>query len=308
MLIGDIQPTRGSVCVAGFDVGSPNGMTAARKNVGFCPQTDPLLDRMTGRETLSMFAKLRGLPSKLADAEVERLLKLLTLTPYADKTTDEYSGGNKRKLTLGIALIGDPDVLLIDEACSGLDPAAQRKIWDLITRIAEDRSVLLTTHSMDEAQALSSRTAIMVDGKLLCLGTLQHLKVRRGADGRYRSLSCFGFIAHEQCILSLLCVRDRPSTSMVIRSIYSSFRGCPTNRPTWSFARCSKSHCPVRCCWNATVDFCGLKCPISDRPGSDPCFEISRNSRVANESEELCIIIDLSKTIPFVSATWSRYF
>lgn len=155
---------------------------------------------MTGRETLRMFARLRGVPKEMVDAEVERLLELLTLAPYADKTTEGYSGGNKRKLTLGIALVGDPDVLLIDESCSGVDPASQRKIWNLIARIAQDRSVLLTTHSMDEAQALSSRTAIMVDGKLLCLGSVQHLKV--SLDRRFR-LRLLGATSYSICELSI---------------------------------------------------------------------------------------------------------
>jgi len=177
LLTGEIQPTTGAVYVVGHDVNSPKGIAAARKRLGICPQTDPLLERMTGRETLRMFARLRGTPKAMIDTQVENLLELLTLSPHADKNTEEYSGGNRRKLALGIALVGDPDVLLIDESCSGVDPASQRKIWDLIARIAKDRSVLLTSHSMDETQALSSRTAIMAGGKLLCLGSVQHLKV-----------------------------------------------------------------------------------------------------------------------------------
>jgi ABC-type multidrug transport system ATPase subunit len=132
---------------------------------------------MTGRETLQFFARIREIPFQHIESEVQELLDLLTLTPYADKMTETYSGGNKRKLSLGIALIGRTKVLLIDESSSGVDPAAQRKIWNLIARCAKGRSVLLTTHSMEEAQALSSKTAIMVDGQLMCLGSAQHLKV-----------------------------------------------------------------------------------------------------------------------------------
>lgn len=179
MLTGDTLPTAGSLVVTGIDISgnNPRGIVEARKNVGLCPQVDPLLEGMTGRETLTMFARVRGVPKDSVAVEVQYLLELLTLTPHADKTTETYSGGSKRKLSLGIALIGNPKVLVIDEACSGIDASAQRKIWNLIAQAAICRSVVLTTHSMDEAQALSSKTAIMTDGKLLCLGSVQHLKV-----------------------------------------------------------------------------------------------------------------------------------
>jgi ABC-type multidrug transport system ATPase subunit len=137
-----------------------------------------LLDLMTGRETLTMFAKLRGVPYSEVNALVEDLLERLTLTPHADKVTKAYSGGNKRKLSLGMALIGDPKVLLIDESSSGLDPLAKRKMWDLIEEAARSRSVILTTHSMQEAEALCTRVAIMVKGRYVCLGSVQHLKTK----------------------------------------------------------------------------------------------------------------------------------
>lgn len=182
MCVGSTKPTCGSVWVAGNDTRILKGISASRSQIGFCPQNDPLLEGMTGRETLVMYAILRGIPRELIDSKVSRLLELLSLTAYADKRTEVYSGGNRRKLSLGIALVGDPDVLLIDESCSGVDPASMRKIWDLIARIARDRSVLLTTHSMDEAQAVASRAAIMSKGKLLCLGSVQHLKVNVFCD------------------------------------------------------------------------------------------------------------------------------
>lgn len=139
---------------------------------------------MTCRETLYFFGRLRGIPRDLVGKEVEQMLQKLTLTPHADKTTESCSGGNKRKLSLGIALIGakPSSVLLIDEPSSGLDPVARRKgMWSLISDFSKDRSVILTTHSMHEAEALCSRVAIMKDGQLLCLGSVQQLKVSRDA-------------------------------------------------------------------------------------------------------------------------------
>lgn len=98
------------------------------------------------------------------------------LSEHADATVGTYSGGNKRKLSLGVALIGNPDVILIDESSSGMDPYARRKVWDLITEVAETRLVILTTHSMEEAEALCTRLTVMVDGKMKCIGSVQHLK------------------------------------------------------------------------------------------------------------------------------------
>jgi ATP-binding cassette, subfamily A (ABC1), member 3 len=107
---------------------------------------------MTGRETLRMFALLRGNSRDRVDAVVSDLIEKLTLEPHADKTTESYSGGNKRKLSLGIAaLVGNGGVLLIDECSSGLDPMARRKLWELIEDLAQRRSVVITTHSMEEA-------------------------------------------------------------------------------------------------------------------------------------------------------------
>jgi len=148
-----------------------------------------LLDLMTGREILTMFAKLRGIPNERIAECVDDLLKKLTLIPHADKVSKAYSGGNKRKLSLGIAMIGDPKVLLIDESSSGLDPVARRRMWDLIEDASKTRSVILTTHSMQEAEALATRVCIMAKGEFLCLGSVQHLK-RKYLDGYTIDIFC----------------------------------------------------------------------------------------------------------------------
>lgn len=193
VLTGDIAPTGGEAYVAGHDVTgiTPGGVAAARKHIGFCPQVDPLLDLMTGRETLHMFGRLRGIPEERLDSTVNVLLDRLTLTPHADKVSESYSGGNKRKLSLGIALIGDPRVLFIDEASSGMDPSTRRKTWELIEQAAVTRSVILTSHSMEEVEALCTRVGIMVKGQFLCLGSVQHLKSKY-LDGYTIDAQCEG--------------------------------------------------------------------------------------------------------------------
>jgi len=193
VLTGDLSPTSGEAYVAGNDITgvTPGGVAAARKNIGFCPQVDPLLDLMTGRETLRLFGRLRGIQENKLESVVSMLLEHLTLTPHAEKTSQSYSGGNKRKLSLGIALIGDPKVLFIDEASSGMDPSARRKTWKLIEQAAQTRSVVITSHSMEEVEALCTRVSIMVKGQFLCLGSVQHLKSKY-LDGYIVEVQCEG--------------------------------------------------------------------------------------------------------------------
>jgi ABC-type multidrug transport system ATPase subunit len=134
---------------------------------------------MTGRETLTMFARLRGVQKDQIEVVVQNLMDRLTLTPHADKVSEAYSGGNKRKLSLGIAaLVGHGGALLVDESSSGMDPAARRKMWSLMQELAKHRSVVLTTHSMEEAEALCSRIAIMDRGRFVAMGTVQQLKTK----------------------------------------------------------------------------------------------------------------------------------
>lgn len=179
VITGDVAATQGHVFVSGNDITGreeKNGLAEARRKIGFCPQTDPLLDLATTRETLVMFGRLRGVPFDQLHSVVDRLMDRLTITPHADKTTASLSGGNKRKLSLGIAMIGNPALLLIDESSSGLDPLAKRKLWNLISDISKDKTVMSTTHNMEEAEALGTRVGIMANGRLLCLGSVQHLK------------------------------------------------------------------------------------------------------------------------------------
>jgi len=178
ILTGDLKPTHGDVYVAGHDMSgkSIDGVTKARKCIGYCPQSDPLLEWMTARETLIMFGKLRGISGDYLYLAVNSLIQALGLARCADMISGSYSGGNKRKLSLGVAVIGNPRVLFIDEASSGMDPLSRHLLWELISLVSKQRSVILTTHSMEEAEALCSRVAIMANGQMRCVGSIQHLK------------------------------------------------------------------------------------------------------------------------------------
>lgn len=121
---------------------------------------------------------LQAVPG-LALQVVRWALEKLELTKCADKPAGSYSGGNKRKLSTAIALIGYPAFIFLDEPTTGMDPKARRFLWNLILDLIKTgRSVVLTSHSMEECEALCTRLAIMVNGRLRCLGSIQHLKNR----------------------------------------------------------------------------------------------------------------------------------
>jgi ABC-type multidrug transport system ATPase subunit len=153
---------------------------SVRRYVGYCPQFDALFDLLTGREHLAFYAMIKGLSGEVMKEQVHMLLKALSLDKYADRKAGTYSGGNKRKLSVAISMIGNPPVVLLDEPSCGMDPVSRRHMWKFISKTMSGRSVILTTHSMEECEALCHRLGIMVDGQLKCLGTPQHLKTRFG--------------------------------------------------------------------------------------------------------------------------------
>uniref|UniRef100_H0VCA2 ATP binding cassette subfamily A member 3 n=1 Tax=Cavia porcellus TaxID=10141 RepID=H0VCA2_CAVPO len=180
MLTGEETITSGDAFVGGHSISSDIGKV--RQRMGYCPQFDALLDHMTGREMLVMYARLRGIPERLIGACVENTLRGLLLEPHANKLVRSYSGGNKRKLSTGIALIGEPAVIFLDEPSTGMDPVARRLLWDTVARARESgKAIVITSHSMEECEALCTRLAIMVQGQFKCLGSPQHLKSKFGS-------------------------------------------------------------------------------------------------------------------------------
>jgi ATP-binding cassette subfamily A (ABC1) protein 3 len=179
MLTGDELPSRGTARLNNMDI--LTNQLEVRRLVGYCPQFDALIHLMTARETLTMYADIKGVRSDRLDEYVSKLITKLGLDEYADKPCGTYSGGNKRKLSVGIALVGSPPIVFLDEPSTGMDPQARRSMWNLIASTMKGRSVILTTHSMDECEALCQRIGIMVSGALRCVGTGQHLKSRYGA-------------------------------------------------------------------------------------------------------------------------------
>ena len=167
ILSGEIQPTSGEAHIAGFSV--LDDLDNARMNIGYCPQFDALLDNLTAREHLNLYAAIKGIPNELRARLVEKKLQEMDLIQFEGILAGTFSGGNKRKLSVAIAMLGQPSIIFLDEPSTGMDPGARRFMWNVISRISivnKSSSVILTTHSMEEAEALSSRMAIQVDGSL----------------------------------------------------------------------------------------------------------------------------------------------
>ncbi|MXQ93868.1 hypothetical protein E5288_WYG008118 [Bos mutus] len=181
MLTGDTTVTRGDAFLNKNSILSD--IHEVHQNMGYCPQFDAITELLTGREHVEFFALLRGVPEKEVGKVGEWAIRKLGLVKYGEKYAGNYSGGNKRKLSTAMALIGGPPVVFLDEPTTGMDPKARRFLWNCaLSIIKEGRSVVLTSHSMEECEALCTRMAIMVNGRFRCLGSVQHLKNRFG-DG-----------------------------------------------------------------------------------------------------------------------------
>lgn len=173
---GDIKPSRNGGDVFVEDVSVTKNLADARANLGVCPQFDAM-DQMTVREHLEFYAKVRGIPD--VDHNVNAVLQAVGLSSFSTRMANALSGGNKRKLSLGIALMGNPTVVLLDEPSSGLDAASKRIMWKTLAATVPGRSILLTTHSMEEADALAGRAGILAR-RMLALGTPDDLRHRFG--------------------------------------------------------------------------------------------------------------------------------
>ncbi|XP_074604130.1 phospholipid-transporting ATPase ABCA3-like [Brevipalpus obovatus] len=180
MLVGDEMMTRGHAYVGQLEVSKD--LVKYREHVSYCPQQDALLELLTPEETLTLFARLRGIPGKDIGKNVEYIISRTDLDEFRKTLNCNLSGGNKRKLGLAIATVGGPSVMFLDEPTTGVDPASRRKIWGTLIGLRESgrSSIVLTSHSMDECEAICNRIAIMAKGQIRCLGSSTHLKSKYG--------------------------------------------------------------------------------------------------------------------------------
>ena len=176
LIRGDLQPSHNSGEIFVEDIPLSKHRAAARLHLGVCPQVDAC-DQMTVLEHLRFYAHVRGVED--VEHNVQEVIRAVGLGPYQDRMAFKLSGGNKRKLCLGIALMGNPSVLLLDEPSSGMDVCAKRVMWRTLASVVPGRSLVLTTHSMEEADALADRAGIM-GKKMLALGTSEVLRKKHG--------------------------------------------------------------------------------------------------------------------------------
>ncbi|KAJ4824172.1 hypothetical protein Tsubulata_011903 [Turnera subulata] len=182
MMIGLTQPSSGTAYIEGMDIRT--NMDWIYTSMGVCPQHDLLWETLTGREHLLFYGRLKNLKGAELEQAVEESLKSVNLFNggVADKQAGKYSGGMKRRLSVAISLIGDPKVVYMDEPSTGLDPASRSNLWNVVKRAKEGRAIILTTHSMEEAEYLCDRLGIFVNGSLQCIGNPKELKARYGGS------------------------------------------------------------------------------------------------------------------------------
>jgi len=157
-----------------------NDIDAVRQSLGLCQQFDVLYEMLTVREHLELVCELKDVPRNEVKKEVDETLNVTMLTEHQRKLTKQLSGGMKRKLSLGMALIGKSKLIILDEPSSGLDVESRRQIWDLIKFLKPGRSIIMSTQHIEEADELSNRICIMSQGKLLALDTANNIKKRYG--------------------------------------------------------------------------------------------------------------------------------
>ncbi|KAL2340805.1 hypothetical protein Fmac_008745 [Flemingia macrophylla] len=190
-LTGITPVTDGDALVYGHSIRSSIGMSNIRKLIGVCPQFDILWDALSGEEHLQLFATIKGLTPASIKSITQSSLAEVRLTDAAKVRAVSYSGGMKRRLSVAIALIGDPKLVILDEPTTGMDPITRRHVWDIIENAKRGRAIILTTHSMEEADILSDRIGIMAKGRLRCIGTSIRLKSRFGT-GFVANISFYG--------------------------------------------------------------------------------------------------------------------
>ena len=180
MLTGLLAPSGGTAYISSYDLAYD--LDKIHKIVGYCPQFNILWEELTAREHLDLFARLRDISAEHRSDLITQKLEEVNLGNAADKLVGTYSGGMKRRLSVAISSIGNPRIIFMDEPTTGMDPITRREVWKLIQKLKKDRVIILTTHSMEEAEILSDRVLVMVNGEIKCNGTCLYLKNQYG-DG-----------------------------------------------------------------------------------------------------------------------------
>jgi ABC-2 type transport system ATP-binding protein len=174
VLCGLLTPTSGSATVNGYDV--QREPAKVKELIGVCPQETAVYPYLTGAENVELFGNLHAMNKNALKARRDMLLEKMGLTQDAKRKAEKYSGGMKRRLSLILALIHDPQIAFLDEPTVGMDPQSRRAVWDFIRELKEEsKTTILTTHYMEEAEELCDRVGIIDHGKLIALGSPKDL-------------------------------------------------------------------------------------------------------------------------------------
>ena len=180
-LSNEIFPTYGNIYIEGYDI--TKNFNKVRNLIGYCPQFDTIFEYLTVYENLRFYGLVKGAKEEKLDDIIDALIKEMNLMTFKNKISGTLSGGNKRKLSVAIALICNPPIILLDEPSTGMDPEARRHMWKAIYNISINRkksTIIMTTHSMEEAESLCKKIGILVNGKFKCLGTSDEIKDQFG--------------------------------------------------------------------------------------------------------------------------------
>jgi ABC-type multidrug transport system ATPase subunit len=222
ILTGISKPSYGEAFIFGYDISTQ--MDEIRKILGVCPQHDILWNELTPMEHLILFGRIKELSYKDASDQAEKILAQVNLSHVKNKLAGTFSGGMKRRLSVALACIGNPKIIILDEPTTGMDPINRRNAWKLIRRMKEGKAMILTTHSMEEADVLSDRVCVMVDGELKCIGTSLNLKNSYG-DG-YR----ISIITNYPQELTQVLLDELPDLKVIDSSAGSLVIGIPLDK------------------------------------------------------------------------------
>jgi ABC-2 type transport system ATP-binding protein len=181
MLTGYLTPTAGTARVAGLDVSRDR--IAAAEHVGYLPENGPLYPDMTPSALLDFFGRARGLSAERRRKRTERVMDLCGLHDVAGKRISKLSRGYRQRVGLANALLHEPDVLILDEPTSGLDPNQIREVRDTLSRLGREKAVLLSTHVLQEVEAIATRVVLISEGRLVFDGTPEELAAKGGPEG-----------------------------------------------------------------------------------------------------------------------------
>ena len=174
------SPTSGDAFVGGCSIVSDQ--SSVKRVIGVSPQKTAVAPNLSVRENLELMCGIYGFTRERREKKIRELTEQLKLDAILSKRAGKLSGGWQRRVSIAMALIGEPSILFLDEPTLGLDVIARSELWDVIRDLKGKATVILTTHYMEEAEALSDRIGIMKDGKLLVIGTARELMERTGAD------------------------------------------------------------------------------------------------------------------------------